>query len=100
MSSDDLAAQRDKIERQILELERSLGPESISYDLLSSDGSSGELVVLDHKQIGYAMLLFSLNNDNYLTWSFFHNLSDDDSEDNDASGSALVRNLLKHVVTL
>lgn len=42
MSSDDLVAQREKIERQILALEQSLGPETNSIDLLSTDSSSDD----------------------------------------------------------
>lgn len=41
MSSDDLIAQRKKVERQILVLERTLGPESNSIELSSDSCSSG-----------------------------------------------------------
>ncbi|XP_020345109.1 snRNA-activating protein complex subunit 4 [Oncorhynchus kisutch] len=42
MSSDDLLAQREKVERQILVLERSLGPESNSIELSSDSCSSDD----------------------------------------------------------
>uniref|UniRef100_A0A8C7PKM6 Small nuclear RNA activating complex, polypeptide 4 n=1 Tax=Oncorhynchus mykiss TaxID=8022 RepID=A0A8C7PKM6_ONCMY len=41
MSSDELLAQREKVERQILVLERTLGPESNSIELSSDSCSSG-----------------------------------------------------------
>jgi len=40
MASDDLLAKREKIQREILALESSLGADSSNIDLLSSD--SGE----------------------------------------------------------
>lgn len=43
MASDDLLAQREKIQREILALESSLGADSSIIDLLSSDSNSGEL---------------------------------------------------------
>ncbi|XP_038869116.1 snRNA-activating protein complex subunit 4-like [Salvelinus namaycush] len=42
MSSDDLLAQREKVERQILVLERTLGPESNSIELSSDSCSSDD----------------------------------------------------------
>lgn len=42
MASDDLLAKREKIQREILALESSLGADSSIIDLLSSDSNSGE----------------------------------------------------------